>query len=629
MNWFAMEIRRGASRSLTDIHVRKMADVLAGASETELVTRRFQAGNFASIVSYEANDSTISAFFSGTTHTVFSGMLANASDLKSQLGLPIASSNSEIVARAWRAWGADCIARLYGAFRLVIVDANKVLVAVDHLAQCPVYYHMSEDLIYVSSLPHAIAAVEAVTTSLNRMQLARYILPCFLSQEETFFRDIFAVPPATVVSFGDDSTLHKQVYWHPQEIGCEGIDPNYKDHFRELVNQSVGSMVSRSESPIGLLMSGGIDSSILSYECSSLLSHRDKSNAIAAVCSVREDRTYETQDDAFYADILARNLGIKLSCISKPEFSFEMVDTYFASSGQPPENMDYPMRYTLMRHLSEMGAKVVLSGEGGEVTASSYGRGMLSEFAMSFRWMKLAETFRSELKTGSALSKLLWETIYPFVPGIALEAIGIRKSFVPISDLAHNHFLHPDFVEEMYSSGLDKEIDSAIDYPNRWFPRDPRTVRENDVENLRLLPVAHVHGGLPLGIETKCPFYDRKLIEFAFSLCPTVRRTDGANRRLARDTYEGRLPEKITSRKSKSPYFPGYANWLNLNEALIESSVQSVCYPFHLSSSFQQTDPTRNEVQLHQMHRTAVAARFAAWTRDFLKSNETDKFRGH
>lgn len=550
----------------------------------------------------------------------FSGHLTNSKDLARRLDLPKPglASLPDIALNAWLKWGRDAPQYLYGVFSLLIWDRcrNEVFLAVDHLAQRPLYYHNSASRVLIASLPHAITRAAGVVTDINYSQLARYILPCFTRSNETFLRNIYPVEPGTAILIRNGE-IRKNRYWFPEAITAGPDSSCDLRRFRSLVHEAVASAASeRTVGTVGVFLSGGLDSSAVATIATEVC--RDTGSTLLDPVSTTSWPELESdeRDDRYYTSILNAHLGLSLFPVSGLDSTPDAVQRFFASTGMPPTTMDYPVQAQMLQTLRDADASVVLCGEGGEVAASSYARGLLPELLTGGRLLRLSRELCAEFQQGTSVGSLAWDSLYPLIPDSLLRLVGIRKCNKSLTELATNHFLTPDFLSELWKSDLPDEIETAIAYPNQWFPKPLRTVRGNDVESLRLIPESRSMSALGFGLELRCPLLDRSLIEGVFAMPASCRRRNGQSRRLIRDAFRGGIPDAILDRTSKSPLFPDYSRWLVKNQEAISHALSSHC------ASFDQTIltvPVSTDAltapQRHRLHVASVSARFLDWAR--------------
>ena len=360
-----------------------------------------------------------------------------------------------------------------------------------------------------------------------------------------------------------------------------------------------------NQDQVGLLLSGGIDSSVVAFEASQHFNTRRKQQTVIAACAT--DGATNSTADCRFASLLAKDLYFPLSFEDGMSTTFESVDKYFETTGQPPNDMFYPMQLQLLRNLADRGSKVVLCGEGGESSVTSYADGWMAELLGSGRWFSL---FRQLFRSGNLASanRLLREAVLPYTDRIATWTLRHPKCFLSCESLHKNHFLKADFVEHVWQD-IKAEIECAIDYRDRFYPLRPCSVARNDRLNLGLIPQAHFYSGNTVDVELRCPLLDPDVIESIVFANPAMRRDGGERRLVALKCYAKRLPSQIVERKCKSPFFPSYERWLISQLPKIESNLAVPSSLFE----FNNTGCSDDFPVLHRMHRAAVAARFAIW----------------
>ena len=203
----------------------------------------------------------------GQLFAMFDGHLLNPKELQTDLeakGVAVQSgSDVEIALKAYEAWGDDCANRMQGEFALIIADYRKGLIfaARDHLGFVPLYYRHEEGRLILASDFRTIAALSRQPMEPNRRFLAQIMSNKWYLRDETPWTDVERLIRAHTLSYSG-KTLNTQRYWTPPtDVSIRyKRDEDYVEHYREVLTDSVRRS-SRSDRPIGIAVSGGLDSS--------------------------------------------------------------------------------------------------------------------------------------------------------------------------------------------------------------------------------------------------------------------------------------------------------------------------------------------------------------------------------
>lgn len=193
---------------------------------------------------------------------VASARLDNRAELSRALGRASHLSDAELLLAAYRRWGEACAGRLLGDFAVVICDLKRrrLFAARDPLAMRPLYYRLEPRRLLVASEVKQLLAAPGVNAEPNDRLIAAFLRGRYEPLDETFYRAIWQLPPgqALVVERGRARCWR---YWEtdPERRLRYRHDAAYAEHFRTLFAEAVASRL-RSTRPVGLLLSGGVDS---------------------------------------------------------------------------------------------------------------------------------------------------------------------------------------------------------------------------------------------------------------------------------------------------------------------------------------------------------------------------------
>src|SRR3954462_5519580 len=204
---------------------------------------------------------------------VFNGCIYNFRELRSELEAKgyrfFSSGDTEVILKAYAAWGARCVDRFFGmfAFALWERDSGRMVLARDRSGIKPLYYaETGAGLRFASTLP-ALLAPGDLDTSVDRKALHHYmswhgVVPA----PHTILNAVKKLPPATVLTINPDGTRKQETYWKlsvgtdPRELGVDEAE------WKERLSQALVRAVERrmvADVPVGVLLSGGLDSSML------------------------------------------------------------------------------------------------------------------------------------------------------------------------------------------------------------------------------------------------------------------------------------------------------------------------------------------------------------------------------
>ena len=202
----------------------------------------------------------------GRCRIVYNGELYNFGELRSELeahGPPFRTrTDTEVVLRAYEAWGVDCLPRFNGMFAFAVWDepARTLLLARDRLGEKPLYYHRDDGRLAFASEVKAILTDPAVARRISPPGLANYLAFGHASAPQTMFEGVEKLLPGHRL-VAHAGRIDIAPYWDldPEEQ-CERSDDELAAEIRELLEDSVARRMV-ADVPVGAFLSGGLDSS--------------------------------------------------------------------------------------------------------------------------------------------------------------------------------------------------------------------------------------------------------------------------------------------------------------------------------------------------------------------------------
>lgn len=303
----------------------------------------------------------------------YNGEVYNFKELRMELerrGYTFATrSDTEVVLRAYEAFGEACVERLQGMFAFAVWDQRrrKLFLARDRLGIKPLYYAVTGDELVFASEIKAILAAGSIRPALKREILPEFLATRFIAGDETFFQDIHKLLPAHTLSWSQAHGLRARRYWRPPPA-LDDSSATLGERARE-VRARLEDAVRRhlvSDVPLGLFLSGGIDSSGLAAVMASMVSEPIRTFAVG----FDEPGANELK----YARLAAASVGAEHRevVVSPSEF--------FAALPRLIWHEDEPIAFTssiplyFVSRLARRHVKVVMTGEGADELFLGYNR---------------------------------------------------------------------------------------------------------------------------------------------------------------------------------------------------------------------------------------------------------------
>ncbi|MGA7326285.1 MAG: N-acetylglutaminylglutamine amidotransferase [Rhodomicrobium sp.] len=308
---------------------------------------------------------------------VFNGCIYNFRELKQELegqGFRFFSEgDTEVILKAYAAWGADCVKRFYGMFAFAIWerDSGRLILARDRLGIKPLYLAETRgNLRFASTLP-ALLAGGGISSSIDAEALHYYMsLHALVPPPLTILRDVRKLPAATVMTFEPDGTRREEIYWSLTVCPREEDSSIRQEEWCEAVLQTLRTAVKRrlvSHVPTGVLLSGGLDSSLIVALLAGMGAE------VPETFSIGFETVAGVEGNEFkYSDLIAERFATSHHRlrISASE-TLEALPKAIAAMSEPMMSHDAVGFYLLSQKVSEY-VKVVQSGQGADEVFGGY-----------------------------------------------------------------------------------------------------------------------------------------------------------------------------------------------------------------------------------------------------------------
>jgi asparagine synthase (glutamine-hydrolysing) len=452
---------------------------------------------------------------------VFNGCIYNYEALRDDLVARghsfFSHSDTEVIAKAYAEWGIDCVQRFVGMFAFAIVEhaSGRVVLARDRLGIKPLYVdHTRDRLRFASTLP-ALLAAGGVDTSIDLTAFGYYMsFHSVVPAPRTILNGVRKLPPATVRVVEKGGTITDTRYWDPPfERAAARAGWSAKDWQDGLID-SLRTAVERrmvSDVPVGVLLSGGIDSSLVV----ALLAEAGQTGL--QTFSIGFDSAGGESGDEFeYSDIVAKHFGTDHHRIAIDSSQLlPAIDGAVAAMSEPMVSHDCVAFYLLGQEVAKS-VKVVQSGQGADEILGGYD----------------------------------WYPPLAYVPRRGAVDAYARVFFDrPFGDLAK--LVNPEWlVETDVARGF---VTGEFGRPGAETTLD--AALRNDTEIMLVDdPVKRVDNmTMASGLEARVPFLDHDFVEFAATIPPELKLADGGKGVMKRAS-RGIVPDAIIERTKG--YFP-------------------------------------------------------------------------
>ncbi|PID45511.1 MAG: N-acetylglutaminylglutamine amidotransferase [Proteobacteria bacterium] len=449
---------------------------------------------------------------------VFNGTIYNHPELREQLTARghqfFSTGDTEVILKAYAEWGKDCVKRFLGMFAFAIWDLKKktLFLARDRMGIKPLYYSFGKQGIrFASSMP-ALLGTPNIDKSLDPAALHNlFTLHAVVPAPRTILNGVRKLEPAHHLTIRENGEHTLERYW---ELDATRPDNDKSEaEWIEAIHQALRTAVRRrnniSDVPVGVLLSGGLDSSLLV----GLLDEIGISD-IRTFTIGFDDQPEEKGSEYEYSDAVVERFNTNRQKVHIPnEQTLTRLPEAIANMSEPMFGQDAIGFYLLSEQVSKY-VKVVQSGQGADEVFGGY-----------FWYPQMHHA------SGSVL-----ERFRPYY---------FDRDHDEMLEMLTPNYVSRDFTSELMQSLL--EAPRADEFIDAVLRADTTTLIVDD-------PVKRVDNmTMAWGLEARVPFLDHELVELAARMPPELKLRDGGKYALKK-IARGIVPDSVIDRPKG--YFP-------------------------------------------------------------------------
>lgn len=450
---------------------------------------------------------------------VFNGTIYNYKELRSELtemGYAFFSEgDTEVIIKAYHAWGEKCVERFFGMFAFAIWDMRhaSLFLARDRFGIKPLYYALNGASLRFASNMQALLAAGGVDTSIDAIALHHHFtLHAVVPAPRTILNGLKKLPPATTMKVGANGQISQRVYWtldatRPAQTLSE---EDWLRATRLVLSRAVERHRLASDVPVGILLSGGLDSSLLV----GLLADHVSDLLTFSIGFEDLGDGAEKADEFEYSDQVVSHFKTRHHKYLIPNSEvLKRLPEAISNMAEPMVSQDAVAFYLLGEKVADE-VKVVLSGQGADEVFGGY-----------FWYPKM------DAATGTKLER--------FRPHY------FDRDHAEYLTMVNPVYHVPDVTSELVLHKLTQpKADSYLDQVLRF---DVTTLIVDD-------PVKRVDNmTMAWGLEARVPFLDHELVELAAKMPPELRLKEGGKFPL-KAIARGLIPDSVIDRPKG--YFP-------------------------------------------------------------------------
>ncbi len=494
----------------------------------------------------------------GQTWIVFNGEIYNFAEIRRELesiGIAVHTrGDTEVALAAYRQWGEACFEKFNGMWAILIFDlARRRLVASrDRLGIKPLFYSIDNGWLLLASEMKALALAKTAGPEIEPYRFQEFLLgfpP--QSAELSFFREVHPVPAGTTFTIDLDAPAVDGVvfrrYWDLNDFRHESQPVEYGQAVSKLLEllQSSVELQMAADVPVGCLLSGGLDTSMVARLIAERTSQRAQAPA-KAFSLVYDDP--EMSELPYIQAVAAQGHLQSCTLTMTPELVWNSVDRVIAAQGQPLLGHDLIAQYHAYGLARECGATVVLEGQGADEMLGGmpyYESPIFMELIAELRVSALIAELRSRAIRYSRSSLSVFRQ---YVWGTLRRRVSERlRPFTA------------DWLDCELNGGPGRSKDFGNDHSalNRFLYR---LVRHTNIPTVLQY---QDRSSMAHGVESRVPFLDHRIVEFCFRLPPEYKVALGERKRILREVAKQYLPAAVLDRKDKK-VFVSKIDWFPL-----------------------------------------------------------------
>jgi len=448
----------------------------------------------------------------------FNGCIYNYQELRTELiskGFRFFSSgDTEVILKAYAAWGAQCVRRFLGMFAFAIWerDSGRVVLARDRLGIKPLYYTVNPQRMRFASTLSALLKAGDVDTSTDPAALHHYmswhaVVPAPL----TILKGVRKLPPATILTIEPEGRQQQQTYWSlAVETRAEDTGTSESEWCEQVIAKLEAAVQRRmvADVPVGVLLSGGLDSSLLV----ALLAKRGQSGL--KTFSIGFDSVAGIEGDEFhFSDLIAKQFGTEHHRIRvDASAALDALPSTIAAMAEPMMSHDAVGFYLLSAEVTKH-VKVAQSGQGADEVFGGY------------HWYP---KLRRSNDLTDDYAKVYFDRTHEEM------ADALQPSHLNNGDYSR------DFVENFFTQCSGSPVEKALQLDTQIMLVDDPVKR---VDNMTMA----------WGLEARVPFLDHELVELAARI-PADLKVGGGGKHILKEASRGLVPEEVINRPKG--YFP-------------------------------------------------------------------------
>ncbi len=483
----------------------------------------------------------------GDDWIVYNGEVYNYLELRAELealGYRFRTTgDTEVLLAAYNAWGTGCFNRFNGMWAILIWDARlgRLVVSRDRFGVKPLHFAVHGGALYLASeIKGILAALPELPRRANRAAILDYLkFGTVNHSNSTFFQDIHAFPPAhfAIIDPEQAEVVSPQRFWNFSDPVSASITQAEADaEFSRLLHDSVRIRM-RADVPVGSCLSGGLDSSSIVA-----LAAKGHEGQFHTFTSCFEDKQF---DESSWAELVNTRMHTRAHYVMPSLNGFmHDLDRLIWHQEEPFTTASIFAQWCVMREARASNIPVLLDGQGADEVLCGYRKFtvyFLRDLVKSRQFRRLAREVFGLFRRGDR-GLLNFGDAQRYLPSWMRRRFRDAGSYLSAETLADYALAQSEIAGIGTVIGRQKLDIERFSVPS--------LLRYED------------RNSMAFSIESRVPFLDFRLVDWAINLPPHIKITAGQTKAILRRTMRGMVPDEVIDRRDKMGFVTPQKLWM-------------------------------------------------------------------
>jgi asparagine synthase (glutamine-hydrolysing) len=509
-----------------------------------------------SIIDLSNNGHQPMADVSKKAYITFNGEIYNYLELKEQLiklGARFNSnSDTEVIIQSYLHWGIAAFGRLRGMFAFALYDTEKALTYLvrDSMGVKPLYYHINNRQLSFASEVRAFKAAD-ITTTTNQNWFIRFLAFGHVPEPETTLTGVFNLPKGNVLCWDHNSDTYKITPY----IAAHAVNYIHNETLaKQAIADGLNTAISRqliADAPIGVFLSGGIDSSLIT-----LLASKHKQQQLKTISIFFDEKAYD--ESAYQQEVFNKIQGQKFTHLVRQQDFEEALPIILNAMDMP--TTDGVNTWFISKYARQDGVKAVLSGIGADEIFGGYPSFNRISYIKYLRLMP-----KVLLKATNYLGADQFKRVnYLSSRHYYADYLFLRGLFAPNEIAEILNCDEKEVYDALFSSASVVNTGNTDKEKAAWFETNlymqNQLLRDTDV-----MSMSH-------GLEVRVPFLDEDFQQTVNNIAPEIRFDKNQPKKLLVDSFNDLLPSSVWNRPKMGFSFP-LQQWMAHNTQIAAEDI--------------------------------------------------------